>query len=190
MLELLTDNKYTIQDSFTFAEELQSFKSKLVMASFDTESLLSAHWGINPPPPTPFKKTTSSFLPSPSLKSAHCPSSLFRWFLLIYCFSVNPLCVENLLKDKTYVDNLPKILSVCCLLWPCLNYWSYLIMNSITSIIDFQWVYHYNQLSMLYHDKMRYQNCPSKIKLVIYITFIDDIFLPFRLKYHIKKFRN
>ena len=56
MLELLTDNKYTIQDSFTFAEELQSFKSKLVMASFDTGSLLSAHWGINPPPPQPPSK--------------------------------------------------------------------------------------------------------------------------------------
>ena len=35
MLEPLTTNKYTIKDSFTFAEELQSFDSKPVMASFD-----------------------------------------------------------------------------------------------------------------------------------------------------------
>ena len=40
-LELLTTNEYTIKDSFTFAEELQSFDSKLVMASFDTESLFT-----------------------------------------------------------------------------------------------------------------------------------------------------
>ena len=34
ILEPLTTNEYTIKDSFTFAEELQSFDSKLVMASF------------------------------------------------------------------------------------------------------------------------------------------------------------
>ena len=35
-------HKYTIKDSFTFAEKLQSFDSKLVMASFDIEfSLLT-----------------------------------------------------------------------------------------------------------------------------------------------------
>ena len=39
MLEPLTTNEYTIKDSSTFAEELQSFDSKLVMASFDIESL-------------------------------------------------------------------------------------------------------------------------------------------------------
>ena len=41
ILEPLTTNEYTIKDSFTFAEELQSFDSKLVMASFDIESLFS-----------------------------------------------------------------------------------------------------------------------------------------------------
>ena len=35
ILEPLTTNEYTIKDSFTFAEELQSFDSKFVMASFD-----------------------------------------------------------------------------------------------------------------------------------------------------------
>ena len=39
MLEPLTTNEYTIKDSFTFAEELQSFDSKLVMASFDIVTL-------------------------------------------------------------------------------------------------------------------------------------------------------
>ena len=37
MLEPLTTNEYTIKESFTFAEELQSFDSKPVMASFDIE---------------------------------------------------------------------------------------------------------------------------------------------------------
>ena len=41
MLEPLTTNEYTIKGSFTFAEELQSFDSKLVMASFDIESLFT-----------------------------------------------------------------------------------------------------------------------------------------------------
>ena len=41
MLEYVTTNKYTIKDSFTSAEELQSFESKLVMASFDIESLFT-----------------------------------------------------------------------------------------------------------------------------------------------------
>ena len=41
MLERLTTNEYTIKDSFTFIEELQSFDSKLVMASFDIESLFT-----------------------------------------------------------------------------------------------------------------------------------------------------
>ena len=39
MLEPLTTNEYTIKDSFTFAEELQSFDSKLVMVSFDIVTL-------------------------------------------------------------------------------------------------------------------------------------------------------
>ena len=41
ILEFLTTDEYTIKDSFTFAEELQSFDSKLVMASFDIESLFT-----------------------------------------------------------------------------------------------------------------------------------------------------
>ena len=41
MLEPLTTNEYTINDSFTFAEELQSFDSQLVMASFDIKSLFT-----------------------------------------------------------------------------------------------------------------------------------------------------
>ena len=41
MLELLTTNQYTIKDSFTYAEQHQSFDSKLVMASFDIEYLFT-----------------------------------------------------------------------------------------------------------------------------------------------------
>ena len=41
MLEYLTTNEYTIKDSTTFAEELQSFNSILVMASLDIESLFT-----------------------------------------------------------------------------------------------------------------------------------------------------
>ena len=41
ILEPLTTNEYAIKDSFTFAEELQSFDSKLVMASFNIGSLFT-----------------------------------------------------------------------------------------------------------------------------------------------------
>ena len=41
ILEPLTANEYTIKDSFTSVEELQSFDSKLVMASFDIELLFT-----------------------------------------------------------------------------------------------------------------------------------------------------
>ena len=37
MLEPLTTNEYNIKDCFTFPEELQSFGSRVVMASFDIE---------------------------------------------------------------------------------------------------------------------------------------------------------
>ena len=68
MLEPLTTNEYTIKDSFTFAEELRSFDSKLLMASFDIESLFTN---------IPLQETID-------------------------------LCVENLFKDRTHVDNLSK----------------------------------------------------------------------------------
>ena len=41
MLAPLTSNEYTIKNSFSFAEELLSFDSNLVMASFDVESLFT-----------------------------------------------------------------------------------------------------------------------------------------------------
>ena len=41
MLDFLTTNEYSIQDSFTFAEGLQSFDSKLVMANFNILSVFT-----------------------------------------------------------------------------------------------------------------------------------------------------
>ena len=38
MLGPLTTNEYTIKDSFSLAEEIQSFHSKVLMTSFDIES--------------------------------------------------------------------------------------------------------------------------------------------------------
>ena len=60
--------------STLFAEELQSFGSKLVMASFDTESLFTN---------SPLQETIG-------------------------------LCVENLFKNRTHVENLSKYSSVNC----------------------------------------------------------------------------
>ena len=41
ILEPLTTNEYTSKDSFTFAGELQSFDSSLIMVSFDILSLFT-----------------------------------------------------------------------------------------------------------------------------------------------------
>lgn len=62
----LTTNEHTIKDSFTFAEELQNFNFKFVMASFEIESPFTSN---------PLQET-------------------------------NGLCVENLFKDKTHVNDL------------------------------------------------------------------------------------
>ena len=39
-----------------------------------------------------------------------------------------------------------------------------------------------------YHEKIWLQNCPSKFKPVIYRRYVDDTFLLFRLKHHMKNF--
>ena len=65
MLEPIKTDEYTIKDSFTYAGELQHFDSKLVMSSFDKESL----------------------------------------FTNIPLQEAIDLCVENLLKDRTHIDN-------------------------------------------------------------------------------------
>ena len=85
MLEPIKTDEYTIKDSLIYAAELQRFDSKLVMGSFDEESL----------------------------------------FTNIPLQEAIDLCVENLLKDKTHIDNFWKTLSMSCLLRPCLNHWSY-----------------------------------------------------------------
>ena len=43
---------------------------------------------------------------------------------------------------------------------------------------------------LCYHEKIWLQNCPSEFKPVIYRRYVDDTFLLFRSKHHIKKFRN
>lgn len=39
MLKPITTNKYTIKDSFSFAEEFLNYDANLIMTSFDVESL-------------------------------------------------------------------------------------------------------------------------------------------------------
>ena len=43
---------------------------------------------------------------------------------------------------------------------------------------------------LCYHEKVWLENCPSEFKPIIYRRYVDDIFLLFRSKNHIKKFRN
>ena len=150
----LTTNKYTIKDSFTFAEELKSFDSKLVTASFDIELLFTK---------IPLQETID-------------------------------LCVENLFQDRTHVNNLSK------------DFFRELLTRTMSeSLILFDQQFHkqHDGVAMgsplgptlanvffCYHEKIWLQNCPSEFKPVIYRTYVDNAFLLFRSKHHIKKFRN
>ena len=154
MIEPLTTNEYTIKDSFTFAEELPSFDSKLVMTSFDIESLFTN---------IPMQETID-------------------------------LCVENLFKDKTHVDNLSKD-SFRELLTRA--------MSESLTLFDQEFYKQHDGVAMgfplgptlanvflCYHEKIWLQSFPSESKPVIYRRYNDDTFLLFRSKHRIEKFRN
>ena len=77
-----------------------------------------------------------------------------------------------------------KTLSVSCLPQPCLNHWSYTIINSISSMENGVAMGSPLQLTLAnvflcYHEKMWLQNCPSEFKFVIYRRYVDDTFLLF-----------
>ena len=150
----LTTNEYTIKDSFTFAKEPQSFDSKLVMASFNIESLFTN---------IPLQETID-------------------------------LCVENLFKDRTHVDNLSKD-----------SFRELLTRAMSESLILFdQELYKQHagvavglplgptlaNVFFCYHEKIWLQNCPSEFKPVTYRRYVDDTFLLFHSKHHIETFRN
>ena len=144
MLESLTISGYTTKDFFTFAEELQRFYSKLVMA-------------------VPAQET-------------------------IY------LCVENLFKHRTHVDNLSKD-----------SFLELLTTIMFESLISFNQEFYKQHdgvvigsplgptvanVFLCYHEKIWLQSCPFEFKSVIYRKHGDDTFLLFRSKHHIQKFRN
>ena len=103
-------------------------------------------------------------------------------------------CVKNLFKDRIQVDNLLKD-----------SFRELLTRTTSESLILFDQDFYKQRdgvalgsplvptlanASLCYHENIWLQNCPSEFKLVIYRSYIDDIFLLFRLKYHIEKFRN
>ena len=154
MPETLTINEYTITDSFIFAEEPQSFDSKLVIASFDIESL----------------------------------------FTNISLQETIDLCIENLFKDKTHVDNLSK------------DFFRELLTRTMSEsliLFDQEFYKQHDGVAMgyslgttlanaflCYHEKIWLQNCLSEFKPVIYRRYVDNAFLLFCLKHQIGKFQN
>ena len=116
-----------------FAEELQYFVSKLIMASFQIESLFTN---------IPLQETIG-------------------------------LCIENLFKDKTHVDNFSKD-----------SFRELLTTTMPESLIlfyqEFYKQYHgvaigsplgpeFPNVFLRYYEKIWLQNCPSEFKPVIYI---------------------
>ena len=104
------------------------------------------------------------------------------------------LCVENLFKDRTLVDNLSED-----------SFRELLTRTMSESLILFGQEFYKQHdgvamgsplgptlanVFLCYHEKIWLQNCPSEFKLVIYRKYDDDTFLLFRSKHHIEKFRN
>ena len=104
------------------------------------------------------------------------------------------LCVENLFQDRTYVDNLSKD-----------SFLELLTRTMSESLILFDQEFYKQHdgaamvsplgptlasVFLCYHEKIWLQNCPSEFKPVIYRRYVDDTFLLFRSKHHIKNFRN
>ena len=104
------------------------------------------------------------------------------------------LCVENLFKDRTHVDNLLKD-----------SFRELLTRTMPESLIlfDHEFYKQHDGIAMgwplgstlanaflCYHEKIWLQNCLSEFKPIIYRRYVDDTFLLLRLKNHIEKFRN
>ena len=110
------------------------------------------------------------------------------------CTKQIDLCVENLFKDRTHVDNLSKD-----------SFRELLTRTMSESLILFdQELYKQHDgvamgsplgptlanVFLCYHEKIWLQNCPSEFKPVIYGRYVDDTFLLFRSRHLIEKFRN
>ena len=104
------------------------------------------------------------------------------------------LCVENLFQDRAHVDNLSKG-----------SFRELFIRTKSESLILFHQQFYkqhhgvamdsplgptLSNVFLCYHEKIWLQNCPCEFKPVIYRRYVDDIFLLFRSKHHIEKFRN
>ena len=102
------------------------------------------------------------------------------------------LCVENLFQNRTNVDNLSKD-----------SFRELLTSTMSESLILFDQEFYKQHdgvamssplgptlanVFLCYHEKNWLQYCPSEFKLVIYRRYVDDTFLLFGSKHHIKKF--
>ena len=104
------------------------------------------------------------------------------------------LCVENLFKGRTHIDNLLKD-SFCELLTRT--------MSESMILFDQEFYKQHDGVAigspsghtlanvfLCYHEKIWLQNCPSEFKPVICRRYVDDTFQLFCSKYHVEKFRN
>ena len=104
------------------------------------------------------------------------------------------LCVENLFKGKTHVDTLSK---------DSFRELFTRTMSESLILFDQEFCKQHDEFAMgsplgptlvnvflFCHEKIWLQYCFSEFKPVIYRRYIDDTFLHFCSKHHIKKFRN
>ena len=104
------------------------------------------------------------------------------------------LCVENLYRNQTHIDNISK------------NYFRRLLeMAMYESFFIFDQKY-YKQCDgvamgsplgltlanvfMCHFENIRLENCPTQFKLVVYRRYVGDTFLLFRSTEHAEKFKN
>ena len=99
------------------------------------------------------------------------------------------MCRENLFKDRTHVDNLPKD-----------SFGELLTSTMSESLILFDQIFYKQHggvtmdsllgptlanVFLCYHEKIWLQNCPREFKPVICRKYVADTFLLFCSKHHI-----
>ena len=104
------------------------------------------------------------------------------------------LCVQNLYRNQTHVNNLTKS-----------SFYKLLTITMFESFFIFDGKF-YEQCDgvamgsplgptlanvfMCHFENIWLENCPSHFKPIVYRHFVDDTFLLFRSEDHVEKFRN